>query len=97
MKLKKGNFSKLILAVAITLSIFSFNVKDTEAAQVDEVLVRWYKTYSSQPTFTHGHVYKTLSYINGYTYKQSSKDITTWTQKLMGMQVIQYDRTYSTY
>lgn len=96
------NYSKnlkiSLAAVALCAGLLSLTPK-TEAAYIDNVLVNWTSSYHmpTQVTKKHSYAYKNLSYVNGYTYKQTEKDVTTTARRVLGYVDARYTRTYSTY
>ncbi|WP_163195177.1 hypothetical protein [Clostridium thermarum] len=99
--LRKNHKGILILA-AMLLTLFSFSIK-SYAINVDTVLVSWDRIYQTDSTglfpveYEINHNYKKLTFVNGYYYTESSENITTALDIILGRYVTHYTRTYYTY
>lgn len=96
----KKIFRNTLVALLLSFSILSS--AKTFAAQLGtaNVLVQWDYIYS----FTHNmgyeinHKYNDITFTNGYSYTQTSKDTTNWTDTwVYASERTTYYRTYRTY
>lgn len=94
--------NKYLASLLVALSIISIG-NIANAAHINTVLYRW---QSIGQTTTDGfvfnyetnHQYKDITFLNGYTYKQSSENITSFRDIVGGIfSRVQYTRTFSTY
>lgn len=97
--IKKLN--KYLASLLVALSIISIG-NIANAAQIDTVLYRWQQigqtTDAGVLNYKTNMQYKDITFVNGYTYKESSTDITSVWDRLGGIfSRVQYTRTFSTY
>ncbi|NHM31281.1 hypothetical protein [Neobacillus terrae] len=88
-----------LVALAICFSIGVVSIDKAEASYVDTVVYTFIKTYMSSGAkpYTHDYTYKTLSYVNGYSYTETLKDVTTPGRLILGFIDEQHTRTYKIY
>lgn len=97
----KLNVKKIALSLAIMLSVFSFSLT-VKASYTADVLTYWEHVTQSTGTsyvqqYDRNQTYETIVYPNGYTYRETTSDITTVTQILLGIHVVAHYRDYSVY
>lgn len=89
--------TKLVLVLALAIGSLGVFGSITKAIHAEEVLTYYEVVTNSSGRYTSAQTYKTLKFTNGYTMKETSKDITSWGEKLLGNSHYAYYRTYSTY
>jgi hypothetical protein len=100
----KLNVKKIVLSLAIMLSVFSFSLT-AKASYSANVLTYWQHVTQITGTYPNTQIseydtnqtYETIVYPNGYTYTETTKDITTIGDKLLGTQIVEHYRDYSVY
>lgn len=98
----RKKLNKYLASLLVALSIISIG-HITKAAQIDTVLYRWQdiRQTSAEGLDLHyetNHQYKDITFRNGYTYTQSSENITSIWDRIGGIYSrIQYTRNFSTY
>ena len=100
--LVKNIFLALVFCFGLTL--FTFDKADASGivtpdayrtAKVVDTYIRQYDSFNYKGVEI-DHTYTTIYYRDRYTYYETSEDITTWAQKLMGMRVYKIKRHYTT-
>lgn len=94
-------FSKYLATLLVAFSIISIG-NIANARHIDTVLYRWdnvwqTRGYETIANYNENHKYKDITFTNGYTYTQSTKNISSLTDIILQITRTQYTRTYSTY
>lgn len=97
----RKKLSKYLASFLVALSIISIG-QTTKAAQIDTVLCSWervsQRTNVGIVTYNENHQYKNITFTNGYSYKETTKDIKTFWEGLFGtVYRILHTRHYTTY
>lgn len=100
MKMKK-NLSKYLAGLLVAASIMSVGTV-AKAAYAETVLYQWDEVVRQgnmyPQEYTTNHVYKTIRFMNGYTYTESVNSILTMDDILNGfLSIRRHFRNYSTY
>ena len=109
MKKSKKVLSKLFLIVALCISLFAI-AENNKAAALEKdddvtpfeyresVLYAWkneYKPFNYDTDYDKR--YKTITFVKGFKHKETTRDISTLGDRLMGVDRTQHNRTYTTY
>lgn len=97
--MKKYNRILVMMFVCFTLFFVADHVS---AYQQETVRVRWLVIHQTGPDgsyaeYTDGEVYKTIRFMNGYTFTESSKYVGSFWEALVGRRVWEFTRNYMTY
>lgn len=98
----RKKLNKYLASLLVALSIMLIG-SISKAIYIDTVLYRWQKIGQTTPeglvlNYETNHQYKDITFVNGYTYTQSSEDITSFWDMVGGIYSrVQYTRTFRTY
>lgn len=92
---------KILTMVAAFSVLLSLATVKPFAANIDTLKTQWDNIYNTalnnKYLRTENICYKNITFKNGYTYKDTKKDITSFSEWIMDKSRIRYYRTYSTY
>ncbi|MBD7916221.1 hypothetical protein H9660_13810 [Clostridium sp. Sa3CUN1] len=91
----KKTLKNTLMASLLSFCLLAPNL--ASAKHIDSLLYQWDELHKNFMTSTERHLYRDITYTNGYTFTDSHVDTTKLTDYLAGYYRLTYTRTYRTY
>lgn len=96
---KKTDHKKILICIALLLTIFASSLNVAQAHYRDTLLVSWKETKptGASGAYTSDQVYREFDYVNGYTYVTNRSENLSPIWNISVAYIYQYTREYTFY